>query len=152
MHNKHILISSLLLLLSVGCDADSVEDLDVADDIDRALRVKRPDARIPVGAQWGPCDLTGVDQPGWWGCDGEPGIGLACARPVSDIGLNICVPQTADPGVDADCGNITAPFGLGVSLIGNGSAYCGADCASDADCAGGMACSEASNICAWIEN
>lgn len=143
-------VFSLLLSVLPACD-ETTSDIDTDDRAGR-LNVRPRPLSIPVGAQWGPCDLTGADQPGWWGCDGEPGIGLACARPVSDTGLNICVPQTADPEIDSDCGNVTAPFGLGVSLIGNGSAYCGVDCFTDADCAGGMQCSDASKICAYISN
>jgi hypothetical protein len=137
--------------LDDGAETDT-GDLDETRGLTLPVRVKQPDLRIPIGGRWGACDLTGVDQPGWWGCDGALGVGLACARPVSDDGLNICVPQTADPAIDNDCGNVDAPFGLGVSTIGNGTAYCGVDCVSAADCANGMLCSPASHICAWIGN
>jgi hypothetical protein len=152
-----LLFTLFALAFATACDDgelpdDGAETDTGGDDEMRSLplRVKQPDFRIPIGAKWGPCDQTGINLDTWWGCDGEPGIGLACARPVSDDGLNICVPQTADPAVDADCGNVTAPFGLGVSTIGGGSAYCGVDCVSNMDCANGMACSPASHICAWI--
>jgi hypothetical protein len=157
-----------LALASVACDyapddidlADATETGDPADfaepdpgDGDEALLLGRvilpPPSPIPIGAQWGPCDLTGVDQPGWWGCNGSLGVGLACARPVSDgLDLNICVPQTADPAVPDNCSGLVAPFGDGVRL--QGSAYCVVDCTTDADCAGGMACSPSSHLCAWI--
>ena len=162
MRTSSLILSSLLLTftLSLGCDTEEYDETIVDDefgdgeDTERGLilRVKQPDFRIPVGAKWGPCDESGINLDGWWGCDGEPGVGLACARPVSDNGLNICVPQTGDPMVDDDCGNVTAPFGLGVSTIGGGSAYCGVDCVSNMDCANGMACSPSSKICAWIGN
>lgn len=147
MHT-HKIISVLfsLLILTVACDdADTSSDDATAD---RARINPRPQA-IPVGALWGECDLTGVNEPGWWGCDGSLGEGLACLRPVSDNGLNICVPQTWDATIDDDCGNVSAPFGLGVRT--QGSAYCVADCMSDADCAGGQACSPSSGFCAWID-
>jgi hypothetical protein len=151
MRSSTLILSALLLTFTamLGCDAEP-EDFDDVDERGLILDIRPPTRAIPVGAKWGPCDLTGVNQPGWWGCDGAPGVGQACARPVSDLNLHICVPQTADPVVDADCGNVTAPFGIGVSTIGNGSAYCGVDCVSNADCAGGMACSPASHICAYI--
>jgi len=140
---------SLSLVPALGCfDSDEViDDGSTAPDDDARHSLSPRPLRIPTGSQWGPCDLTGVDSPGWWGCDGSSGVGLACARPVSDDGLNICVPQTANPGVDDDCGNVVAPFGLGVRL--QGSAYCVVDCVDDSDCAGGQLCA-AAGMCAWI--
>ena len=127
-----------------GDTGEPVED----DDLRSYRLVVPPPAPIPVGAQWGPCDLTGVNDPDWWGCDGEPGFGLACARPVSNgLNLNMCVPQTWDPAVPDNCVGLTAPFGKGVRL--QGSAYCVVDCSVDSDCAGGMACSPASHMCAY---
>ena len=152
MRNNTITLTLLFTFASFAlpaCDIDEYSDDVDADteDSDPRSRFRPPaPADIPMGAQWGPCDLSGVNDPDWWGCDGEPGFGLACARPASNLNLNICVPQTWDPAVDDDCGNINASFGLGVRL--QGSAYCVVDCQVDADCAGGMACSS-SHLCAW---
>ena len=161
--NLRAFVSAFLLTLPLACEdtsdtavADATDTGDAGDgdgdgdanDFRARPRVVPPPLFIPTGAQWGPCDLTDADQPGWWGCDGEPGFGLACARPVSDgLNLNICVPQTWDPDVANDCSGLTAPFGNGVRL--QGSAYCVVDCDSDSDCAGGMACAPASHMCAW---
>lgn len=149
MHINSILRTILLLTLTVGavaCDDDlSLDETDTrSDDITRPNSSDEP----KMGETWGPCDFGRYDDPNWWGCNGSPGYGLACLMPVSDDGLNICVPQTNDPKYDDDCGNLTAPFGLGVRL--QGSAYCVPDCMTDDDCGPGRACSPASHFCAWI--
>lgn len=136
-------VLALLCSLVTACDdlAPSLGEL-------AAVEVKPPLESIPVGTLWGPCDLSNVDDADWWGCNGAPGVGLACLRPVSEVGLNICAPQTWDPAIDDDCAGVAAPFGLGVAV--NGSAYCVSECVDDNDCAGGMGCSPASGFCAWL--
>ena len=139
---NYALTFTLLLTSLTACDAP--DDVGEADD-----RVTSPDAEEPTtGNMWGPCDFGRIDEPNWWGCNGSPGYGLACLRPVSDEKLNICAPQTWDPDVDDDCGDVMAPFGLGVRL--QGSAYCVPDCVTDADCGPGRACSPQSHFCAWV--
>jgi hypothetical protein len=142
------LLAALAVLTLPACDSEDADS--GGDELEtRALRITPPVRRLPPGYRWGACDLDGVDEPGWWGCNGSLGEGDACLRPVSDEGLSICVPQTWDPTVDDDCGNVdTAPFGLGVRL--QGSAYCVPDCETDADCGIGRACSPASHFCAWV--
>lgn len=133
---------------ATGGDFADDGDSDDGDDVERALRIT-PRPIYGVGDLWGPCDLTGVNEPGWWGCDGELGFGLACLRPVSDNGLNICGPQTWDPEIADDCGNVNANFGLSVRV--QSGSYCVVDCVFDSDCGPGRACSPASHFCAWID-
>lgn len=102
-----------------------------------------------TGTLWGPCDLTNVEDPDWWGCTTTGVFDLACARPVSDLDLSICVPEIWDPAVDEDCGNIEDP-GHGLGVRPHVEAYCVLDCLVDDDCAPGMACSPQSHLCAWV--
>ena len=143
MQPRNALLFSVLLF-SLGCDPLlEIEDLSPPPphgDLGEPLV-------IPIGALWGPCDLSHVDDPDWWGCDGDLGRGLACARPASDNDLHICVPQTADPDIDDDCIGVEAPTGKGVRL--QGSAYCVIGCELDDDCAAGMYCA-AAGLCAWL--
>jgi hypothetical protein len=141
-----LLTLSLSLLPSLACDAEPEDDY--LGYTSGTSGTYSPPVRLRPGATWGPCDLTDVSEPGWWGCDGSLGVSDACLRPVSNNNLTVCVPQTYDADVDDDCGNVVAPFGLGVRL--QGSAYCVADCETDADCGPGRACSPASHFCAWI--
>lgn len=164
MRTYRTLCTLLLALTSVvACDAGlPPDDADVLrDDVSTPARQYgagpiTPGALGEVGEMWGPCDLTGVAEPDWWGCNGTPGsvdappLGAACLRPVSDDALSICVPQTADPLVDDDCGTGVFDPGFGLGVRVNGSAYCVADCLTDDDCAEGQACSPASHFCAWI--
>jgi hypothetical protein len=141
-----MLIFALLLcgpLLACEAPEDVTSTSASSEAGDTRQRLSEPLSAAP-GERWGPCLTDDL-----WGCDGVLGEGLACLRPVSDVGLNICAPQTWDPEVDDDCGNADdAPFGLGVRL--KGSAYCVPDCEIDADCGEGRACSPASHYCAWV--
>lgn len=150
MRSLHLTLISLVVLLtgSIGCDVDELDSFDDAAEDYRTGSAKPPRSQFPVGSLWGRCDLSNVEDEDWWGCNGSLGEGLACFRPVSDNGLNICGPQTWDPDIADDCSNVYAPFGLGVRL--QGSAYCVVDCVDDSDCAPGMGCAPASNFCAWI--
>ena len=138
-----LLLTTTLLTLSACFDSDESPYTDTSGVHARELETP------PAGTAFGPCVLVGVEDAGWWGCSGAPGVGLACARPVASEPLSICVPQTWDPVVDDDCGNVD-DLGFGLGLRVQSGAYCVPDCLSDADCAEGMACSPSSGFCAWV--
>ncbi len=105
--------------------------------------------RYAAGQLWGRCAHLPEEQGGFgeWGCEGEQGFGLACARPLGDVPLSICVPQTWDPEIDNDCEGLYDP-GFGLGVVPGGSAYCQVACHEDADCGPDKLCS-AFGFCGW---
>ena len=139
---------AVLLLLPVACD-----DADFDEDTFRESRYEvREPSTTPtwfppgwVGSMWAPCDLEGVDDdPDWWGCNGSLGEGLACARPLGDELLSICVPQIKPDGL---CLAVWDP-GFGDGLVEISETYCVISCDADSDCRPLQECS-AFGKCAW---
>lgn len=128
--------------------AEALSDLPLEDSA--ALRLLPPPDAIPAGALWGPCDLDDEGQEvGGWGCDGAPGEGLACLRPVSDEPITLCAPQTWDLEIADDCSGLPAAnFGGALKLLSG--AYCVPACETNADCLAVQRCSPASHFCAWL--
>lgn len=134
-----------------GCSDDGTDDApESAELLSGAAGLSWATEDVPpnVGDLWGPCDLTGVDSPDWWGCLGEAGVGYACARPLDDEALSICVPQLTPPADVDECDGFDLPFGTGFALVGG--VYCLPTCESDDDCGDGRRCSAASGFCAWL--
>lgn len=140
---RYVLLASLLTASACDGELDSESssaDSSFADDELRSWP-------MAPGTMWGPCDTSTW---GEWGCAGSLGVKLACLRPLYEIPLSICVPQTADDRVDNDCGNMWDPgYAHGVELHPS-EAYCVGLCDRDAECPQDLFCST-SGMCAWHE-